>query len=105
MALLWPYEWWRDGMPQQTIHDAKGRRLRHVVACDPVTGEVIDLLPAETWIGPLLIALERPMEAIWRFLWRRGVDPSPGEVEPSPGLLAQRHYFAPAPLTITRAEP
>lgn len=112
MAMLWPYEWWRDGMPQQTIHDAKGRRLRHVVACNPATGEVIDLLPLESRIGPLLFALERLAELLWLKLWIHGLHSSRSSelarghyFTPAPLTQSHRHYFAPAPLTITRAEP
>lgn len=85
------------GPPPLIIRDACGRQLRHVSACNPLTGEVTDLLPADTWIGPLLIATESVMERIGAALLRRGVVPPPAEI-------ARRHWFAPAPLTITRSE-
>lgn len=53
------------------VKDAKGRELRDVVACDPLTGEVIDC-------KPVFVGSDRV----------RFVD---------------RHWFAPAPLTITPA--
>lgn len=101
MSLIYPKEAWRRfGPGPLVVRDARGRVLRHVVACDPLTGEVIAHLSAGSWLDPLLIALERPMEAVWQFLARRGVRPS----RRGRHCLVDRHWFAPAPLTITRLE-
>ena len=99
MSLVYALEAFaRFGGPPIAVHDAKGRRIWYVVAADPVTGEVIQFLPETHWISPLLIATEQAMEQIGAWLLRRH-----GLVPPR-ATLAERHYFASAPLTITRVE-
>jgi hypothetical protein len=65
------------------IRDARGRVLRKVVACDPLTGEVIGHLLIRPWLAVLLNQVSPRL--------RTG------------GILC-RHWFAPAPLTITRKD-
>ena len=84
MTLIYPREAWaRVGPPPIIVHDARGRVLRKVVACDPLTGEVISNLLMRPWLAVLLNRLSPRL--------RTG------------GILC-RHWFAPAPLVITRSE-
>lgn len=101
MTLLYPEDAWaRYGHRRLYVHDARGRLLRNVHACDPLTGEVIALITGAepvmrlvggyvlpTGPGPLGLALAR-------FWTRLGVHLPGAE-------MAVAHWFAPAPLTIT----
>jgi hypothetical protein len=81
MTLIYPREAWaRFGPPPIIIHDARGRVLRNVVACDPLTGEVISNLLMRPWLAVLLTRLSPRLRT---------------------ELILCRHWFAPAPLTIT----
>jgi hypothetical protein len=97
MTLIYPREAWdRFGPPPIIVRDARGKVLRSIVACDPLTGETIQHLPANYWAGPMLIATERIMEIIGAFMMA-GFGVIPSRVE-----MAKRHFFAPAPLTVSR---
>jgi hypothetical protein len=99
MSLIYPEDAFaRFGPAPLAVHDANGRRFDHVIACDPLTGEVIQHLPVGHWMSPLLIATEQAMEQIGAWLLRRH-----GVLRPR-ATMAERHWFAPAPLTITRVE-
>jgi hypothetical protein len=92
MALIYPEEAWARFGPKVAVHDASGRRLRRVCACDPLTGEVIQRLPNTHPSVPLVGCYC----LLVRWLTRRGL------IGPI-GSLTQVHWFAPAPLTITPA--
>jgi len=82
-----------------TIHDATGRHVPHVMACNSSTGEVIaaDLQPT-----PLDLVLRRLDQLLlrfcsdqhWRFDWL-----------PYSPHIKHRHGFWPAPLVVTPIEP
>ncbi|MFZ9061101.1 MAG: hypothetical protein ACO218_07760 [Steroidobacteraceae bacterium] len=82
-----------------TIHDARGRHLARVMACDPLTGEAIiaDLRP--TPFDLVLRRFDRLLfrfcrEQHWRFDWL-----------PYSPHVKHRHGFWPAPLVVTPIEP
>jgi hypothetical protein len=96
MSLIYPDDAFRRyGPPPIAVHDATGRRLLYVVGCDPVTGEVIQNLSPAAWAALCLLLLGGPRRILWAISRSMGVAAEPGE-------LVQRHYFAPAPLTISR---
>ena len=90
----------RFGGPPIAVHDAKGRRIWYVVACDPLTGEVIQNVPDTDWIVPVVkgVAIARDT-----FL-RRLLGPYRNRSLLPHGSIITRHYFAPAPLTVSRVE-
>ena len=102
MSLIYHKEaWQRFGPPPIVVRDARGRVLRHVVACDPLTGEVISL--AAFWGlllvgGSILPTGPSGIGMMLAHLWLR-FDVSLPFAE-----TGKAHWFAPAPLTITRQE-
>lgn len=74
------------------VHDANGRELRNVLACDAVTGEVVmyDFRPDP--LSRLLHVLQPWKRSAW---WRSHAG----------GLLPTRHGFWPAPLVVTPIVP
>jgi hypothetical protein len=101
MSLIYPEEAWaRFGPAPIVVHDACGRRLRFVVACDPLTGEVIQNVHNSEWIVPLIRRVAITRDAIMQRLlgsYRSLLHPG--------SSIISRHYFAPAPLTISRVRP
>jgi hypothetical protein len=99
MSLIYPEEAWaRFGPASIAVHDARGRRLRLVVACDPLTGEVLQNVPDTDWIVPLIRRVAIARDGLLRRLFSRYSSLRPR------GSIVTRHYFAPAPLTISRVE-
>jgi hypothetical protein len=99
MSLIYPEEAWaRFGPAPIAVHDARGRRLRFVVACDPLTGEVLQNVPDTDWIVPVVRRLAIARGTFLRRLLGHYRSLLPG------GSIVTRHYFAPAPLTISRVE-
>jgi len=82
-----------------TVHDATGRHLCGVIACNPLTGEAIvaDLRPT-----PLDLVLRRLDLLLLRFCsdqhWRFGWLPYSPHIK-------HRHGFWPAPLVVTPIVP
>lgn len=78
------------------VHDANGRRLRHVIASDPATGEVIQLISLTACDVLAFLLLGQPRRLLWMAVrsHRLTID----------GDLVRCHYFAPAPLTISQVE-
>jgi hypothetical protein len=74
------------------VHDARGRQLHGVFACDPETGEVIMVDWRPTLWHRLTTTLRTMRHQRWRWLAFRSHVPT-------------RHGFWPAPLTITPREP
>jgi hypothetical protein len=70
------------------VHDATGRELRQVFACNPLTGEVVmwDGRPSP-WNWLIHGTRKFRRWEYWRWLMHGGI--------------ARRHGFWPAPLTIT----
>lgn len=71
------------------IRDASGRRLRSVVAFDPVTGEVIDS-PSMSWLRWLHPGWKLRLR-FWWWMEDRGVKM---DID-----INCRHWFAPAPIS------
>lgn len=72
-----------------SVYDATGRCIPDVVACDPITGEVIRI--AGRWASPMHALFSRyrqPAPSWWTWLHYRD-------------CLPRRHGFWPAPLTVT----
>lgn len=89
MALIYPEEAWRRFGPTVAVWDATGRRLEGVMACDPLTGEVIRVMkdsdPSAMLVGVYCLLL-RWLRKRWGILvW---------------GDVIAVHYFAPAPLLL-----
>jgi hypothetical protein len=73
------------------VFDARGRKLTHVIACNPITGEVVtlDLRPAP--FDRLLFRLRKPQHRWWYWLLYSH-------------FVQHRHGFWPAPLRVVPHE-
>ena len=90
MAMLDPQEFWAIYGLDAKVYDAKGREMKHVMACDPKTGEVI-LWSEGAW-SPLDWICWRLRRAGLRWDWLYG------------GTVHTRHGFWPAPFRVTKPE-
>ena len=96
MSMIYPDEAWRRfGPPPLLITDAKGRQLFGVVACDPLTGEVIEWIPKPMTCSRLFLQFRA-----WPIL--RLIIFTHWDIGACGDGFCTRHYFAPAPITFTR---
>ena len=90
MSLIYPEEAWARFGPKVAVYDATGLKLNRVMACDPLTGEVIKVMqdtdPSAKWVGIYCLLL-RWLRKRWGILVH--------------GDIMAVHYFAPAPLRLT----
>jgi len=90
MAMLYPEEFWVLYGLGANVYDAIGRKMKHVMACDLETGEVI--MWSQGTYSPLDWIRWRLRRAGLRWDWLYS------------GTVHTRHGFWPAPFRVTKSE-